>query len=229
MRGYKFLVMQSNPNNNVMFLSSDLDGGSGRCANVDTNVTHFKPHDFGGGHQNNDYWNSAEDLLVGFSRWYLRTTEKTAYNMGNRLYSATNTYRFFRVDEDLDTHDIEQVDLANNDLISFEIKEEEFIGNMFNSWCFENIVCLFPPTTFSTTRTEPSPVEVDVVYNKETNTWCWISDYLNYRNEQHLYVDLLDIPVGLGYKEAVQYISKVLDSEYRFGGNDSYNKKQLTK
>ena len=45
-RGYKFLIMQSNDNNNVGFLSGFMGGSRG--ASPYAKVTNFKKHDFGG-------------------------------------------------------------------------------------------------------------------------------------------------------------------------------------
>ena len=222
MRSYKFLVMETNGEHS-MFLNADL-GGGGLSAQNDTNVTNFTAHDFGGGHQNDDYWNTPEELLVGFFRWYLRTEEQTAHHMGNRIYSATNTYRFFMVDESLGKQELK---LANNDLESFEITERHFINNILNSWAWEQISGMFRDNGIDTVRTEPSPVEVVIVYNEETTTWCWISDYSKFEDEYHLELSSIYIPVGLNYEEAVMYISKdIIGCSYRFGGNDAYNKRK---
>ena len=224
MRGYKFLVMQSNENNNVGFLSGLLGGSS--SADINTNITHFKKNDFGGGHDNDRYWNSAEDLLVGFSRWYLRIGEKEAHLMGNRIYSATDTFRFFRIDTDLDDHN-NQVDLANNDLASFEITEKEFISNIFNSWAFQQISSLFPDMYYDMNNRAPArPVTVIIVYNKEFNTWCWSSDYLNKEDYKGLEVRSMQVKVGLHYNQAVVYLSERSNCKYRFGGDDSYYKRK---
>jgi hypothetical protein len=223
MSHYKFLVMQSNDVNNVGFLTETM-GGSHRSANVNTNVTHFDNH-----WDNRRYWNDSGDLLVGFSRWYFRTEEKTSYNMGNRLYSATNTYRFFRVDEDLDLPEIDQIDIANKDLKSFEITEAEFIKNMFESWEFKQVERLFSGNPNVKMRQNPLPVQVDIVYNKETNTWCWSSDYLKPKegeDQSHLHKNSMKVTIGLSYDDAVKYISARANCEYRFGANDAYNKRK---
>ena len=222
MSHYKFLVMQSNDVNNVGFLTETM-GGSHRSANVDTNVTHFDSH-----WDNRSHWNDAGELLVGFSRWYYRVDEKTAYNMGNRLYFATNTYRFFRVDEELDTAEIDQIDLANVDLKSFEITEAEFIKNMFESWEFKQVERLFSGNQNVQMRQNPQPVEVKIVYNSETNTWCWISDYHSGSMEEEncLTTKVIKVTIGLAYEDAVKYISERVNCEYRFGANDAYNKRK---
>ena len=226
-RGYKFLIMQNNDNNNVGFLSG-FSGGS-RCASPYARVTNFEKHDFGGGHENDEYWNSAERLLVGFARWYLRLDEKESYSMGNRIYAATDTFRFFRIDEDLDDYksDTSQVDLANKDLLSFEITEAEFISNMSTSYAFEQVSSLFPDMQYDMhNRSAPRPVSVGVVYNKEYNTWSWISDYLEKEDYKGLELKPMEVMVGLHYDEAVGYISAGANCPYRFGGNDSYYKRK---
>ncbi|AFK66613.1 hypothetical protein COPG_00017 [Colwellia phage 9A] len=224
MRGYKFLVMQANPTNNVAFLTADLNG-SGRSANHKTNVT-----DFDSSHDNRSHWNSADKLIIGFTRWYLRINQKEAYNMGNRLYSATNTYRFFRVDTDLDDYksNVDQVELANNDLKPFEITEAEFISNIFNSWAWQQVSKLFPKT-HTHTRPPQVPVEVEIVYNSETKSWCWISDYLQPKQEKHLTRKFMKVTIGLHHKEAVKYINARTNCKYRFGGNDEYYKREALK
>lgn len=225
MRGYKFLVMQIDTKNTGMFLTAGL-GGSGRCADVNTNITHFHSHDFGGGHENDDYWNSAEELLVGFSRWYNRVDEKTAHQMGNRFYSATNTYRFFRINEDMYSHDC-SFEEANNDLTSYEITEREFISNMIGSWEFQQMSHMFSETVFTLNRVTAQPVKIEVVLNKEFNTWCWISDYLA-KDKEGLEVSNVEVPVGFNYDKGKEYISKLAKCEYRFGGNDAhYKRKEL--
>ena len=226
-RGYKFLIMQSNDNNNVGFLSGFMGGSRG--ASPYAKVTNFKKHDFGGGHQNDEYWNSAEELLVGFARWYLRIDEEESYSMGNRIYSATDTFRFFRIDEDLDDHkaELDQVDIANKDIEPFEITEAEFISNMLTSWAFEQVSSLFPDMQYDMqNRMKPRPVAVGVVYNREHNTWCWSSDYLNKEDYKDLELKRMEVMVGLHYNEAVGYISARANCPYRFGGNDSYNKRK---
>tara|TARA_R110000787_G_scaffold90842_1_gene191607 strand:+ start:940 stop:1659 length:720 start_codon:yes stop_codon:yes gene_type:complete len=225
-RGYKFLIMQSNDNNNVGFLSGFMGGSV--SASPYTKVTNFKPHDFGGGHENDEYWNSAEDLLVGFARWYLRIDEKESYSMGNRIYAATDTFRFFRIDEDLDDYksELDQVDIANNDIVSFEITEAEFISNMLTSWAFEQVSSLFPDTQYDMqNRMKPRPVVVGVVYNKEHNTWSWSSDY-RHGDYKGLELKSMEVMVGLHYDEAIGYISARANCPYRFGGNDYYNKRK---
>lgn len=224
MRGYKFLVMQTSHKGDSTFLTANL-GGSGVCADTDTNVTHFRPHDFGGGHDNDNYWNSAEELLVGFSRWYNRIEEKTAYNMGNRIYAATNTYRFFRVNEDLYARE-DVLELPNNDLASYEITEEQFIKDMLGSWVFEQVSFMFPDYTLrEMKRTPANPVRVKIVYNHDTDSWCWFSDYVGFVQEDYLTVSNMTVPAGMGYEDAVVYLSCISGEEYRFGGNDAYNKK----
>lgn len=223
MKNYKYLVMQIDGERGT-FLSSDL-GGSGHCTGVDTNVTHFKPHDYGGGHDNDNYWNSAEELLTGFCRWYLRTNEKEARGMGNRLHYATYTYKFFRVECKGFNNNKSILLEANQDLSPFEIPESDFIATMLDSWAFKQVSSMFPEVKFSNERTPPEPVEVDVVYNDETSTWCWFSDYLSFDYEDEC-TDLfgIDVPVGLDYDKALIYISEYLGCSYRFGGDDKYNK-----
>lgn len=218
---YRFLVMQSNDKNNVGFLTETM-GGSYRSADVNTNVTHFDSH-----FDNRHHWNSAGDLIVGFSGWYLRKEEGVAYNMGNRIYAATNTYRFFRVDEDLDDNFNDQIDLANKNLKPFEITQQEFIKNIFESREFKQICELFPDRHGGlNSRSKATPVKVQIVYNSETKSWCWISDYINYKPEEFLTKKTMHIKVGLVYEDAVKYISARANCEYRFGGNDAYYKRK---
>jgi len=225
MRGYKFLVMQTNKNGeHSMFLNAGL-GRGGRCCSVTDNVTHFRPLDREGCHDNDNYWNSAEELLVGFSRWYNRMDEKTSYNMGNRLYSATYTYRFFRVDEDMYSYKC-PFEEANNNLTSFEITEEEFIRNIIGSWAFEQVSFMFSEWEGCFEREAPLPVEVQIVYNEDFNTWCWISDYQT-KNKEGLVVETVKVPVGFDYNSGKNFISGFRACPYRFGGNDAYNKRKL--
>ncbi len=199
------------------FVNSNFSGG--RCASPSDNTTKFRPYDVPYQHENDTYWNSAEKLLVGFCRWYKRVDEKEAYHMGNRIYSASNTYRFFRVEDE------DELLYANVDLASYEISEETFITEMLTSWAFEQVSSMFSAKDFVYhKRTDPSPVKVDVVVNTETNTWCWLSDYLNFEHKDHLTLTIRTTPVGKSYKEAVKYLSCTLGCGYRFGGNDEYNK-----
>ncbi|CAH9012264.1 conserved hypothetical protein [Vibrio phage 277E43-1] len=216
MRSNKYLVMQIN-DDSALFLNSNFSGG--RCASPSDNTTKFRPHDVTDSHDNDWYWNSAEGLLVGFCRWYNRVDEKEAYQMGNRIYSANNTYRFFRVeDEDKVLH-------ANVDLASYEITEETFITEMVNSWAFQQVSRMFAVSNFVThKRTDPAPIKVDLVINTETNTWCWVSDYLKFEHKNHLTITSRSIPVGKSYKQAVECISCTLGCKYQFGGNDEYLK-----
>ncbi len=225
-RDYKFLVMQIDSKKEAggaMFLNANL-GGGGRCTSATETVTHFRQQDREGCHDNDDYWNSAEELLVGFSRWYNRVDEKTSYNMGNRLYSATHTYRFFRVEDEL----LSREDLlgeANKDLTPYEITEREFISNMIGSWAFQQMSHMFSETFFTLNRVAAQPVKVDIVINKEFNTWCWISDYLE-KDKECLETCNAEVPIGYDYKQGIAYITKLAKCEYRFGGNDAYNKRK---
>lgn len=217
MRSYKFLIMKINGDHGL-FTGSNFSGG--RCTEIDANETKFEPHDFGGGHENDDYWNYAEELLVGFSQWYNRVDQKESYNMGNRIYAANATYRFFRVDDE------DQLGSANLDLKSYEISEEQFIKDILNSWVFKQVSSMFRETHFIYQRPNPSTVYVQVVYNKETNTWCWISDYLEFEKKDHLYVWDIQVPSGKPYDDVVTYIKNEVECDYRFGGNDGYNKRK---
>ncbi len=224
MSEYKYLVMQSNARNSVGFLTASL-GGSHRCADIDTNVTHFsnEGHYYPNTHDNDYYWNTPEELLVGFSRWYLRVSEKTGYNMGNRLYHATNTYRFFKVVDDMDDYG-QEMEAANLDLKSYEITEEEFISDIKNSWAFKAISEMFPQYG-CLDRPEQERVQVNIVRSQEFHTWCWSSDYLS-KDLEGLKVDTLHIPIGLHFDEAKKYLRDRLGCKYRFGGNDAYNKRK---
>lgn len=215
MKHYKYLVM-SISEGHAMFLKKDLSGG-GRCCDPETNVTHFTPHDFGGGHQNDDYWNTPEELLVGFSRWYVYAVQCNSYNMGNRIYSANTTYRFFRVDEDLD-----QLHQANNDLLRYEISEEAFISGMMCSWEVSQVMNLFNGNKGTLHRPKKLPTKVHIVLNWEKESWCWTSDYLRKEDYKHLTVTDEYVPLGLSYEDSVKYISDLSGYNYRFGGNDRY-------
>ncbi|CAH9013337.1 conserved hypothetical protein [Vibrio phage 501E54-1] len=213
MRSNKYLIMQIN-DDSALFLNSNFSGG--RCALPSDNTTKFRPHDVPNSHENDTYWNSAEELLVGFCRWYNRVDEKEAYQMCNRIYSANNTYRFFRVEDE------NEILYANVDLASYEITEETFITEMVNSWAFQQVSRMFAVSNFVThKRTDPAPVKVSVVINEETDTWCWLSDYLNFEYKDHLTITIRDVPFRKSYKQAVEYISCTLDCPYRFGGNDN--------
>ncbi len=219
MKHYKYLVMKIDGNNGK-FLTSNL-GGSGRCTEIDTNLTYFKPHDFGGGHDNDTYWNSPEELILGFTNWYMRTAERTTYHIGNRIYNAVATYKFFKVE---DTLDDDFAFFANTNLKQYEITEEEFIYNMMNSYAMKTMAGLFGNLPRS--RPEQEPVSVEVYYNKVHNTWSWTSDYLQDSVDEDCELMLEFVPVGFDHDKAVEYLSALLDCEYRFGGNDSYNKRK---
>ena len=222
MKHYRYLVMQSNDRNSVGFLTASLSG-SHRCAKVDTNITDFNPHDFGGGHDNDNYWNTPEDLLVGFSNWFLRKEEKTSYNMGNRFYAATNTYRFFRAEDDVFNAD--EIDAANLDLKSYEITEAQFILGIQGSYAYKQVSDMFSGNKVK--RPLAEPVKVNVVLNAEHKTWCWVSDYLDKKDYEFLLTHEVSVPVGLHYDEAINYISEFYQgSGYRSGGNDSYYKRK---
>ncbi len=222
MSEYKYLVMQSNAKNNVGFLTASL-GGSHRCANVDTNVTNFTPHDFGGGHENDDYWNSPEELLVGFSVWYSRWEERKAHNMGNRIYAANATYRFFKVNTGTYGDCEDEMFQANQDLPNYEVSEETFIADMLSSREIKILSELF---VGDPVRPAQLPTRVSIVYSKEFNTWCWSSDYRNKEDYNSSNEGYVDIPLGYHYDDAITYISDIYDCEYRFGGNDAYNKRK---
>lgn len=224
MSEYKYLVMQSNAKNSVGFLTADLGGGC-RSANADTNVTHFSNEGYyhANTHDNDSYWNTPEELLVGFSRWYLRVQEKTAPQMGNRIYHATNTYRFFRVIDDMDDHG-QEMEAANTDLKSYEITEEEFISDIKGCWAFEALSEMFPNQCCSD-RPIQGCVQVYIIRNIEFNTWCWSSDYLS-KDLVSLSVSTVHVPQGLHYDEAVAWLSGMMECEYRFGGIDAYNKRK---
>lgn len=130
MRSNKYLVMKINGDSGL-FVNSNFHGG--RCCSPDDNVTKFRPHDVPNSHENDTYWNSCEELLISFCRWYKRVDEKESYHMGNRIYAATATYRFFKVENE------DQIVYANCDLNSYEISEETFINDMLNSWAFTQV------------------------------------------------------------------------------------------
>lgn len=215
MKHYKYLVM-SISEGHAMFLTKDLTGG-GRCCNNNTTVTHFTPHDFGGGHQNDEYWNTPDELLVGFSRWYTHDVQINSHNMCNRIFSANTTYRFFRVDEELD-----QTDLANNDLLNYEISEDEFISGILSSWSLSKVMRLFDGNKKTLYRPKKLPTKVYIVLNEERESWCWTSDYLRKEDYDHLIVTDEYVPLGLSYEDSVEYISDLCEYSYRFGGNDKY-------
>ena len=222
MRSNKYLIMKIN-DGSVLFTDSSFSGG--RCTSPSANVTHFQPYDLEGMHENDTYWNSAEKLLIGFCRWFIRKEEKDSYQMGNRIYAANATYRFFRVpDED-------EIETANHDLTSYEISEETFVSDMLNSWAYKQVASMFALTPCNQVeRTSPSPIKVDIVINEETNTWCWTSDYLKEEDYSDCYSITKTIPVGKNYEDAVKYISCTSGTEdsipYRFGGNDAYDKRE---
>lgn len=219
MKHYKYLVMVINGINGK-FLTSDLIS-SGRGTEIDTNLTYFKPHDFGGGHENDTYWNSPDSLLLGFTNWYMRNTERTAYNMGSRICSAVAKYKFFRVE---DTLDEDFAFFANTNLKQYEITEQTFISDIMNSHAMKTMVNLFGNLPRS--RPEQEPVSVEVYYNKVHNTWSWVNDYLQVSVDEDCQLMLEFIPFGFDYDKAVIHISTLLDCEYRFGGNDSYHKRK---
>ena len=222
MRSNKYLIMKIN-DDSALFTNSNFSGG--RCASPLTNVTHFQSHDRHGSHDNDFYWNSAEELLIGFCRWYNRVDEKEAHLMGNRIYAANATYRFFRIYDEVEVED------ANRDLAYYEITEETFITEMLTSWAFKQISGMFAVSNFVYhKRADPTSVKVDIVINEETNTWCWTSDYLKEEDYSDCYSITKTIPVGKNYEDAVEYISCTSGCDYRFGGNDAYNKrKELNK
>ena len=212
MRSNKYLIMQIN-GDSALFVNSNFSGG--RCASPSDNVTSFRPHDVPFNHENDSYWNSSEELLIGFCRWYRRIDEKESYHMGNRIYSASNTYRFFKIENE------DQIPYANCDLNSYEITEETFILDMINSWEFKQVSGMFIAGDHVYHKREsPAPIKVDIVVNEETNSWCWTSDYLKEGDYSHLYSVTKTIPVGKTYEDAVSYISCTSGGEYRFGGND---------
>tara|TARA_R100001594_G_scaffold149406_1_gene207121 strand:- start:3588 stop:4271 length:684 start_codon:yes stop_codon:yes gene_type:complete len=221
MRSNKYLVMKIN-DDSALFTDSSFSGG--RSASPSDNVTNFQPHDRHGSHDNDFYWNSAEELLIGFCRWYNRADEKESSNMGNRIYAANATYRFFRVTTEDDIY------YANLDLASYEITEDIFITEMITSWAFKQISSMFDESYWSFQRSKVSPVKVDIVINEETNTWCWTSDYLKEEDYSDCYSITKTIPVGNNYEEAVEFISCTTGRDnftpYRFGGNDAYDKRK---
>ena len=226
MRSNKYLIMKIN-GDSAVFTNSNFSGG--RCASPSDNVTNFQPHDREGSHDNDFYWNSAEELLIGFCRWYNRVDEKEDYHMGNRIYAANSTYRFFRVSNE------DEIETTNRDLGFYEITEETFITDMLNSWAYKQVASMFALTPCNQVkRTSPSPVKVNIVINEEMNTWCWTSDYLKEEDYSDCYSITKTIPVGNNYEEAVEFISCTTGRDnftpYRFGGNDAYNKcKELNK
>lgn len=220
MRSNKYLIMKIN-DDAAVFTNSSFSGG--RCASPSDNVTHFQPHDHLGSHDNDFYWNSAEQLLIGFCRWYNRVDEKESYHMGNRIYAASATYRFFRV------YNEDEIETANHDLALYEITEETFITEMLTSWAFKQVSGMFTVSNFLCyKRKDPAPVKVDIVINEETSTWCWISDYLKEEDHSDCYSITKTITVGKSYEEALEFISCTTGRDsytpYRFGGNDVYNK-----
>lgn len=221
MKRYKYLVMRIDGNSGT-FLTSCL-GGSGRCTEIDTNFTYFKPYDFGGRHENDTYWNTPEELLIGFSNWYLRKTERTSYNMGSRLFSAVAKYKFFKVTDD-DFAEYDYIKSANVNLGEHEITEEVFISDMLDSYAMKTITDLFGNLPRS--RPEQEPVSVEIYYNRVHNTWSWVNDYLEGSVDEDCQLMLEFIPVGFDYDKSIEYLSALLDCDYRFGGNDSYYKRK---
>ena len=220
---YNYLVMRTQYcGESSSFLMKSFSG-SGVCCDTNTNTTSFNDHDFGGGHENDTYWNSPEELLIGFSRWYLRKGEKEDYHMCNRIYSATATYRFFRVVDDLDDNGVE-MRKANSDLSSYEITEEAFIKEMLTSWAFKQVgdMYLGRPTT----RPDQNGVVVTVVYNAEFDTWDWISSYLDKKEYEEMTTQEITLPTHITPDTVYKYISNLYHSEYRFAGDDSYNKRK---
>ncbi len=221
MSKFKYLVMATDSTGNHSgFLHASFSGE--RCTDYNATKTFFKPHDFGGGHENDDYWNDPEELLVGFSRWYSRWVERNAYHMGNRLYAATNTYRFFKVNTGDYGDCEEEMKLANQDLLSYEVCEDTFVEDMLNSYEVKMLGELFAT---SPCRREKQPVQVEIHLNKEHNTWSWISDYLK-KDKDDLTVHGIKVPVGLDFDAGVAYLTDYLGCPYRFGGNDAYNKRK---
>lgn len=229
MKQYKYLVMQITYCGHATFLAKDL-GGSGRSHNLKENQTFFKPYNASQGHDNDDYWNTPEELLIGYCRWHNRVVEKEAHHMTNRLYAATNTYRFFRVEDAL--WDEDEMTAANNNLYDYQITEEQFIEDMQNSWAFKQVQNVFEMDGYLVkdeviSRPEQAPVEVGVVHNTEFDTWTWSSDYLNGKGMEPYEVKWVTIPVGMNPEEAEAYITnEVMGCCHRFGGNDTYNKRK---
>ena len=128
---------------------------------------------------------------------------------------------------DIACQDEVNLPLANVDLASYEINEETFITEMLTSWAFEQISSMsITGDHVYPKRESPAPIKVEVVINEKTNTWCWLSDYLKQEDYSDCYSLTKTIPVGKSYEEAVKYISCTSQCEYRFRGNDEYNKKE---
>lgn len=211
MKDYKYLVMEINGDNGV-FLSADSSGG--RCTEIDANETFFDTDCC----DSKTYWHYPKDLICGFSRWYLRKGEKESYHQINKVYSATNKYRFFKVD-------CKEVKLANKDLSKYEVSEEVFIKSIINSNPYQTLRTMMTHGDRAS-RIEEAPVTVNIVINFETDTWCWTSDYL--RDDDYLEhtITKYDIPVGVQPDGVKDYIKSKLGLEYRFAGNDSYSKRK---
>lgn len=222
MSEYKYLIMKIDATGEHGGFISASFGGE-RCTKTDATKTYFTPHDFGGGHDNDSYWNNPEDLIVGFSRWYSRWEERKAHHMGNRIYAANGTYRFFKVNTGTYGDCEDEMLLANQDLPSYEVSEETFTADMLSSREIKMLSELFAGDPV---RPVQLPTRVSVVYSKEFNTWCWSSDYRGkgeYNSSNEGYVD---VPLGYHYDDAITYISAMYECEYRFGGNDAYNKRK---
>jgi hypothetical protein len=145
--------------------------------------------------------------------------------MCNRLYSATYTYRFFRVEDNMLSHE-DILEEANKNLAPYEITEREFISNVIGSWAFQQISHMFSETVYTLNRVPAQQVKLQVVISKEFNTWCWISDYLC-KDKETLEISNVEVPIGYDYDKSVEYISLALAKcGYRFGGNDAYNKRK---
>jgi len=194
------LVMQHSPDCDLgIFLSSNFSGG--RTTNTSSNVTHFDVID------DDCYWNTPDKILIAFSSWMMRDDERNAYNMGNRIFHANYKYRFFKADT------IDDIEHANKNLSSYEISEQEFIDIMMSSRAFKTVSRFISEDT--STRKEPEPVEVEIVHNKERDTWCWSSDYLRAPDKNKV---KKTIPIGKGYQQSIDYISFTMGCDYNSEG-----------
>lgn len=200
------------------FLSASF-GGSNRNAAWGTNETHFEKN---GSHDSEYYWCTLDELLIGFSSWYLRCQEKNAYQQFNRVYSACYTYRFFKVE---DTYPVTEMYTANDNLSRFEITEEEFISDMFNSHVYKQLKTLVSKDEVLK-REARQDLELSVTINREYNTWCWKSDYLADDPKEDTYNIKITVNTDTNTSSVVGDVSKLLRKEFRFGGSDTYNKKK---